>query len=477
MRATLNDGGRSDGERGHTRGLPGKHELIEIGRKAIDLALDYGAKEADAFVLSSEGTSFSIEGDMITYSSWGMDFGIGLRILKDGKLGFSFTTEAGGLKTAAKQACAISSLSKEQYFSFPEKAPTPLVEGLYDPRIVGLSLEDGIDSVELLLTGCQTLSDKMHVTRGSLGFGQDVSAIVNTKGLEIAEEATSIGSYLSAVIKEDGISTGFASRSSRLFDIDFESLGKESGQMTLEGVGAAKVEGGIKDIIFTPDAVADLFEFCTAPALIGERALKGESVYSEKVGSQVAHKSFSLRDDGSLSSGLNSASTDDEGVVSKPFDLIKEGELLGYLFDIKTALRFDTQTTGNGIRAERWGGAKSPKVPPSTCARNLMVIGDGDPLDDLIKEVSDGLIVHEILGSHTANPISGDFSVGASIFTSIKDGERTHPGKDAMISGNFPNLLNKIKGFGTDIKQTGGGLSPVVVVTPSICFESVQVTV
>ena len=86
------------------------------------------------------------------------------------------------------------------------------------------------------------------------------------------------------------------------------------------------------------------------------------------------------------------------------------------------------------------------------------------------------MIVYEVLGAHTSNPASGDFSVNSSLLFKIENGEIVHPIKQAMISGNFHECLKRISGIGDDYKRLSGGLSTVSVFAPTIRIEKVRVT-
>ena len=67
------------------------------------------------------------------------------------------------------------------------------------------------------------------------------------------------------------------------------------------------------------------------------------------------------------------------------------------------------------------------------------------------------------MGIHTANPISGDFSVGANGFL-IKNGKKTTPVKGIAIAGNIMTLLGSILGVGSDLRFFGHTGSPSLMI-------------
>ncbi|KJU84590.1 peptidase U62 modulator of DNA gyrase [Candidatus Magnetobacterium bavaricum] len=74
-----------------------------------------------------------------------------------------------------------------------------------------------------------------------------------------------------------------------------------------------------------------------------------------------------------------------------------------------------------------------------------------------------GLLITDVMGVHTANRISGDFSVGASGLW-IEDGRLSHPVKEAVISGNLITLLKNISALGDDLCFYGNIGTPALMV-------------
>jgi len=76
-------------------------------------------------------------------------------------------------------------------------------------------------------------------------------------------------------------------------------------------------------------------------------------------------------------------------------------------------------------------------------------------------------MVTDVLGAHTANPISGDFSVEAMNAFKIEEGEIVHPIKKAMLSGNIFNALKGASASSKKTRQMGPFVLPPIL-TPGI---------
>ncbi|UCG69167.1 MAG: TldD/PmbA family protein [Thermoplasmata archaeon] len=450
--------------------------MIDTAKRIVEMALKRGADEAEVFIMKSQGRGFTVQKNSISSISGGMQKGIGIRIVKDRKLGFAFCTEEEKADIAIAQALSLAKLGVVSNFTFPEPDKTKEIENIFDDRIINYQVEEAAEGVTDLINSALEVDPEIIATRGGLGYGSQSFALANSKGLETEDKGTEIHVSVSMLLKKNGLSTGFEDFSSRSLSMDFQAMGRSCAELTIRGQNAKKIEDKDMTVILTPDAFASLLEFLTAPALYGEAAHKGESIYSGKKDDVVASSNISIIDDGGLRGGLNSAIVDDEGVPSKRTKLIKKGVLKGYLYSQGSAIEYETQTTANAMRAERLSSARNYKSYPTVKARNLVVEGETKRVEDLISEVDEGVLVYDVLGAHTSNQASGDFSVDSPILFKVEKGEIAYPIKSAMLSGNFPECLKKVNAIGDDHKFLTGGLTPISFYISTISLEGIRVT-
>ena len=81
-----------------------------------------------------------------------------------------------------------------------------------------------------------------------------------------------------------------------------------------------------------------------------------------------------------------------------------------------------------------------------------------------LSEIDRGVLTTSVLGAHTANPISGDFSVEASNAFKIENGELSDPINKSMISGNIFEIMKSVEGLKSEIKQYGPYIIPKLLV-------------
>ncbi len=137
---------------------------------------------------------------------------------------------------------------------------------------------------------------------------------------------------------------------------------------------------------------------------------------------------------GSTREGSASSPFDGEGVPCRRTALIEGGTLRTYLYDTYTARRGGAATTGNAGR----GGYRSQ---PSVSTSNLVVAPGTLSFDGLLREAGEGVFVTDVAGLHSGvNPVSGDFSVGAS-GRAIRGGELAEPLREFTIASDLVSML------------------------------------
>ena len=75
--------------------------------------------------------------------------------------------------------------------------------------------------------------------------------------------------------------------------------------------------------------------------------------------------------------------------------------------------------------------------------------------DQLLEQMGDGYVVNSVMGAHTANPTSGDFSVTTSAILKVVDGEVVGALKQAGLSGNLAKAMNGKVVLGDEVRRQG----------------------
>ena len=118
--------------------------MIDIAQRIVDQALKLGADEAEVFISNSQGRGFTIEKNSISSLSGGVENGMGIRVIKDKKLGFAYCTEEKKAEDAINRALSLSKLSKESEFTFADPGKIQKIENTFDKRIEDYQAEEAL---------------------------------------------------------------------------------------------------------------------------------------------------------------------------------------------------------------------------------------------------------------------------------------------------------------------------------------------
>jgi PmbA protein len=139
---------------------------------------------------------------------------------------------------------------------------------------------------------------------------------------------------------------------------------------------------------------------------------------------------------------------------------VEAGFFSNLLFDSYYARKFQTEPTGNAQR--------SIKSPPSIGHNNLIMAPGKKSFFDLLSGISKGVLITDLMGVHTANPVTGDFSLGASGIM-IEKGKLTYPVRGFAVAGNVMEIFRRITDVGSDTKNFG------TIVAPSVRVSEISV--
>jgi PmbA protein len=426
-------------------------DLLEFSYKLMNQALDEGAEEAEVFGLAGKTTSVTLRKDKVELGSESFHKGLGLRTVVRGAVGFSCTSNFDQLSSivasALQSAQARGPDASWKSLVLPENVNRP--DNLFDPVLDEIESEQCIDIANGLLMGACIKG--VEPSSGGITCSSIMETVVNSHGVELAEPSTMMTASMEAIAKGFDVATGSEFHNSRLLKSDLQEVGRSAAELARASLGGVMVESGSFEVLLKPLAFAELLESAFNPSLFADNIQKGRSRLAECVGDTIVSEDLSITDNGLLSGGIGSSSFDSEGTPSKEVSLIDHGILKGFLYDGYTAGKVGKISTGNAVRS-------SYSEVPLIGIKNL-VVNSTEPFD--LTNDTRGFLVNDIIGAHTANHISGDFSVEARNAFYLVPDEMPKPVKSMMLSGNIFELLKNIE-LDKDKRAVGN------VVTPSV---------
>ena len=199
-----------------------------------------------------------------------------------------------------------------------------------------------------------------------------------------------------------------------------------------------------------------LFLDILSASFLADNVQKGKSILAGRVGEKIMAENITVVDDGLYPGGLVSSPADAEGVPSQKTILVSEGRLVSFLYDYSRARLDGVASTGN---ASRGGAASPPGIGPT----NLYLAPGAKSPRELADRMGEGLLVTEVMGVHTADPISGDFSLGVSGVW-LRAGQPDHPVKGMALAGNIFKMFDQAAEVGSDLRFFGSTGAPSLLI-------------
>ncbi len=449
-------------------------------RTDTDRALDFCTEKLQKLGLNREGNKFELcfeksssvsvevqdgKVDTLTQST---DQGLAIRTLKDGKMGFSYTFDLSNasLDKAITTALEISELMKadeNNVLGTFSNSNYPVLRD-HDTEGLAISLDDKIKMALELEAATKAYDPRIKRVRGS-GFdqGDGTVILVDSSGKKINHSSSYFAVNVSCVAEDaDGSAEmgGDGEYMHFLKDLNPGKVSHLAAKNALELLGSTKASTMKCPAVLKSSVAAQLMGFLTS-SFSAENIDKNFSLLAGKLGTKLFSDKITLINDGILPNGIASAPFDAEGTPCLTTPLIENGVIRNFLYDNYYAKKAGTHSTGSSKRG-------SLKSAPSIGASNLILQKGSLSFDELTAKAGQGIYITQVMGLHTANPITGEFSFGASGIL-IENGKLTRPVKGFAIAGNLIELLNNVAQVGADFRFYGStGVSSLLISELSI---------
>jgi PmbA protein len=365
--------------------------------------------------------------------------GRALRVIHEGRVGFSTTTDLADVKTLIQNALQSARFGGPAPFAFPARQPAASVQ-CFDPEVEGMDVAQmitlGEEVVERLKAGDPGLQVDFSVSKSV-----EQITLLNTSGLEVEDRRTFFNLGIEAIrTRGDDILILWDSASSHAArEIDPPVMVERLLERLRQADTIARVETKAMPVVFTSLATLCLL-LPLSEGLDGRSVYEWASPLAEKLGRQVLDPRFTLVDDGRLDLAALSAPYDDEGTPTARKPLIEDGVVRQFLYDLKTAALASASPTGNGFKAQGFGD-RSYHLPPTIMPATQLVLPGDTSLEEMLRGLDEAILVQDVIGLGQGNTLAGEFSNNVSMGFLVRKGEVVGRVKNTMIAGNVYELL------------------------------------
>ena len=431
-------------------------ELDGVVRKFIKPGYEY-----EIYRQRTKKRKVEVSDEKLENLSSSEESGVGIRVLKDNRMGFAYTTELdeGSLKDVVEKAMQICELqSPDRGNRFLEELKISEVESVFDREGVELPLEEKIDFTLNLEKEAKSLDPRIKgVRKASFTEGIFEVGVRNSFGVDFGYEGTYYTAMIATLAQEgEDSAISWEFRGERRFSkLSVEDIARDVVFKSVSLLNPKPVGTKVMPVLFFRESFAMLMDAFSS-MFLGDALVKGKTLLKDREGESVASDTLTVVDDGTREEGFLTAPYDAEGVPHSRKVVIEKGVFKGFLHSLYTATLTGCEPTGNSERS----GFRSL---PSSGITNLYVEPGERSLEELLSMEDEVLVVLDLMGLHTADPVSGEFSLGASGVL-YRKGKPVHAVRGVTVAGNILDLWNKILAVGSDLKFYGNLGSPSVLV-------------
>lgn len=452
----------------------------EIAQKVLGRCLITGGDFAEIFEEDTIDNSISILNGKVENSLGGRSYGIGIRIIKGFKSVYAYTNNnslTSLLDVAHKAALALGEAAEEKDIVLHSKKIINSHPIIYIPSSIELNKKIGVMKVGY--NAAKDFHSEISQVAVSYVDKEQNVLIANTEGLYTEDKRVRTRLYINSIASANGENqTGTegpgAHMGFELFNnIDPAYYGREASKQAYTMLHAKSCPAGTMTVAIDNGFGGVIFHEACGHSLEATAVAKGNSVFTDMLGKQIASSKVTAIDDGTIPNAWGSLNIDDEGNKTQKNILIENGILKSYLVDKLNGRRMGMESTGSGRR-------QSYKFAPTSRMTNTYIANGDDKPEDIIKSISDGLYAKK-MGGGSVNPVTGEFNFAVSEGYIVKNGVIQEPVRGASLIGKGSEILMNIDMVGNNMTQGQGmcgsvsGSIPTNVGQPMIRVKEITV--
>lgn len=405
----------------------------------IDHARKAGADTADTVGTYGRSAAISVRNGELEDIENLEGFDIGLRVMVGQRQACVSSSDLSpaAIKRLAERAVAMAKLAPEDPYCglAPEDRLSPQRNGdgleLFDPtELDPAALKKRALAVE---RAAMEVSGVKQAEGAQAGYSWSAIRFRTSAGFDGGYVGSRHSLSVSAIAERDGaMERDFDHHGTRwMSDLRTpEEIGRKAGERAMARLGATSMPSAALPVLFDRRVSASLIGGLVG-AITGSAIARGVSFLKDNLGETLFPKDISIIENPLQARGLASRPFDGEGVETKQFDIIRNGQLTSWLLNSSAARQLDLETTGHA--------ARGLNGPPGIGTSNVALMPGELSRDALIVQAGSGLLVQEMFGP-SLNPTTGDYSVGVSGFA-IEGGEVAHPVSEITIAGNLKDVF------------------------------------
>ena len=482
-------------------------------KKAVDFVISEGARFADIRLEKGYATTLELRDGVFREMSYGIDEGVGVRVLYKNSWGFSSSNELSKprIKAAFEDALRVGralSLSKSEseklesekselekkreeeavkmagakprsdHFKLKPKINPEDVSVEEKKRLVKAAYKAAtqhsplVKSVSILYLdgyeektyadseGCFVVTEmpavflrvRVVAKKGSV-LQEGVESVGAVAGFEVvAEEGEAAKGVAAKGVAAEGVAAERVAAKGVAAEGNPEVVGVKAADKAVRLLDAEQPPAGEFPVIMDSKLTGVFMHEALGHAAEADHVLCGESILKDKLGEQVAYEGLTVADDPTVAGSHGYYKYDDEGLRARRTEIIKNGVLVSYLHTRETAGRLEATPTANARAADY---SEVPLVRMSNTvveAGSRAGAGRGWSFEEMLEGVRFGIYAKGMRGGQV-DTVRGEFQFSAEEAFLIEKGRLTKRLKNVSLSGRTLEVLKEIDAVGQEKKR------------------------
>jgi len=429
---------------------------VELINKILKKAEKYG--EVEILIAKHDTSSIVFESGNLSNINSGDVSEMHIRLSNGKQFGFSKINDINEWERCLRNAHSVMKASKpiESDIIINQKTSYPKIKGIFAKKIEALDKETILKKTKEMMATVSSVDKRINMSVAESAVDSVKLTFANSNGINVSHNSNVLSAGIETTI---GDVSGYDSK--MLHEVfDFNKVGNSAAELCVSSINPKPIKTMVADLVLDYFAIASIAHTVLMPAFAADNVQTGRSFLKGKLGKKVFSEDITITDNAILEKGLFSRPFDAEGTKSQKTALVEDGIVKNYLYDNYSARKDGVKSTGNCF-----GLQKIPLIGSS----NFVIKPGKYSKDKIISETKRGVLAKYAFGTHVANVLTGDVSIGVSNAFYIENGQIVHPVKQAMVSFNLFEALKNVQLIGKELRQE------MDVVAPMIRLDNVQI--
>ncbi len=449
-------------------------------KDVLDEAMSLGADFAEIYVEQTESQSIDMIGGKVDKANRGQDYGVGIRLFQGTNSVYGYTNDS-SRENLLKTAREIASALVGEVITKPINLTR---HNIVNQHIIQTDLNDvpasrRVDKMRQVSEAIKNYHESISQSAVGLSEKKQHVLIANTEGTLVEDTRVYTRLFVRAVASNGqemqtgshgpGAHQGFEF----IENLDLNFYANDAARQAVTMLNADLCPSGKMPVVIDNGFGGVIFHEACGHGLEASSVSKGLSVFSNKLGEQIANPMVTAIDDGTIPNAWGSLNVDDEGTPTQRKVLIENGILKSYMIDKLNGRRMNMASTGSGRR-------QNYRFAPTSRMTNTFIAEGPNTREEIIANTEYGLYAKS-MGGGSVNPATGDFNFAVNEGYIIRNGKITEPVRGATLIGNGPAILHQIDMVGENLDRAQGmcgaasGSIPTDVGQPALRVKEITV--